>query len=115
LLTKTITFDKNLISNMIGSHLQRLLVFGLLGHSTARSLNLSQRDICAPDSPRVTVSIIKDVSIYPVYVSTYYTSKTRIIIKEGLTIDVTRVPTQIVTSGVVTTTCISTQTEYPTQ
>jgi len=98
------------------SQLQRWLIFGLLGQSTARSfLNPFRRDVCAPDSPRVIVSVVEEVTVYPVYVSTYCTSMTKIIIKDCLTVDVTQVPTQIITSGVVTTTYTTTKTVYPGQ
>lgn len=98
------------------SHLQHWLVFGLLGQSTARSFhNPFRRDICPPGSPSIVVSIVENVTVYPVYISTYVTTKTKIVISGGPTIDCTVVPTQIITSGVVTTTITSTKTEYPGQ
>ena len=87
-----------------------LSLFGYLGHSTARGLH---RDTCGPNSPKVVLSIIKEVTVYPVYISTYCTEKTTITVDKGLTISVTEVPTQVETSGVVTTTCTHTKTVYP--
>lgn len=101
---------------MAGNILLQLLFFGYLGQSTARSFRLPglfQRDVCDPNSPKVVVSVVEEVTVYPVYVSTYCTETTTLIVNEGLTISVTKVPTQIITSGVVTTTCTSTKTVYP--
>lgn len=96
------------------NQLQQLLILGLLGQSTARSFhNPFRRDVCAPDAPKVVVSVVEQVTVYPVYISTYCTTKTKIIIPDGPTIDVTKVPTQVITTGIVTTTCTSTRTVYP--
>lgn len=95
------------------TQLQHWLVVGLLGQSTAR--HLSRQNICPTDAPSVIVSIVEQVTVYPVYISTYITEKTVIVIDNGPTIHVTVVPTQIIASGLVTVTVTSTQTVHPGQ
>jgi len=98
------------------NHLRFGLIFGLLSQSAARSfLGTFRRDICPPGFPSVVVSLIEEVTVYPVYINTYITSQTTIVIKNGPTIECTIVPTQIVTSELVTTTTTVTKTEYPGQ
>jgi len=64
--------------------LQHWLVFGLLGQSTARSLHPIRQNICPPEISKIIVSIIEEVIVYPVYINTYVTSQTTIIINNGL-------------------------------
>ena len=61
-------------------------------------------DSCPAYLPVVEVSVREDVTVYPVYVSTYCTSKTTLVIGDGFTIYVTNEPTQIITSGTATKT-----------
>lgn len=88
-----------------------LVSAGLLALATAEdAVQRVQRDTCPPGFPAVVVSLIEEITVYPVYVSTYVTAETVIVIEEDITIDITFVPTQIVTSGVITTTVTRTET-----
>lgn len=84
---------------------------GLLALATAEhALQRVQRDTCPPGFPSVVVSLIEEITVYPIYISTHCTTQTVIVIEEDITIDVTFVPTHIVTTGVLTTTETRTET-----
>lgn len=59
---------------------------------------------CPPDFPQVLVTATEEVTVYPVYVSTYCTAKTTLTINSDFTITVTNAPTQVITSRMCTTT-----------
>lgn len=76
-------------------------IIGLIGLGLSAVVH---EPACPSGSPNVIVSAIEEVTVYPVYVSTSCTAKTTLTINSGFTIPVTAVPTQIVTSGMCTTT-----------
>lgn len=68
-------------------------------HSPNRVATLSA---CLPDAPNVVISVIEETKIYPIYVSTYCSVQTTLIIDGGFTVPATVVPTTVITTGTCT-------------